>query len=161
MYENPQPAANQAAEPADGPMKLCFEFAHEAKYSPGRRAFFKYRDLGAKAASSGRMRAYQNTSIAGMLESTGWHYHLCEWQFVYVLSGHLIIEFDNGTEAHFGPGDAFFIPGGVKHNEIYVSEDKDSIEVSAPGEIGTVPCERPTDLPQTLRQVGRPIQRAA
>jgi uncharacterized cupin superfamily protein len=135
-------------------MKLMVSFASEASYAPGRRAFFKYRDLGVEGASAGRMRAYQNTSIAGMLESTGWHFHVCEMQFVYVLRGEMIIEFEDGTAAHFGQGDAFFIPGGVRHNETYVSEDKDSIEVSVPGKIHTVACERPAGLPDVLRPVG-------
>lgn len=150
---NANPLASGTAQ-SDAAMKLMISFASEAKYVPGRRAFFTYRDLGVEAASGGRMRAYQNASIAGMLDSTGWHYHECEMQFVYVLSGEMIIEFEDGTAAHFGQGDAFFIPGGVRHNEIYVSEDKDSIEVSVPGKIGTVSCERPAGLPEVLRPIG-------
>lgn len=29
------------------------------------------------------MRANMLTSIEKMVESTGWHYHLCEMQFLY------------------------------------------------------------------------------
>ena len=68
-----------------------------------------------------------------MTEPTGWHYHICEMQFVYVLKGKLIIEFEDGTVATFTAGDAFFMPGGVRHNEIYVSADKEALEVSVPG----------------------------
>ena len=135
-------------------MKLNFDFASEAKYEPGRRAFFKYRNLGLGEASGGRMRSFQNTSIAGMLDSTGWHYHLCQFQFVYLLQGELILEFEDGRAVYLTKGDTMFIPGGVKHNEIYVSEDKDSVEVSLPIEIGTVPCERPAHLPEQLECIG-------
>ena len=55
--------------------------------------------------------------------------------------------------ATFSAGDAFFVPGGMKHNEIYVSEDKEALEVSVPGKIGTVNCERPAGLPERLRVV--------
>ncbi|HKA44370.1 MAG TPA: cupin domain-containing protein [Burkholderiales bacterium] len=134
-------------------MKLQKSFVSTTPYSPGRRPFFKYRDLGLEDASGGRMRAYQNSSIAGMTEPTGWHYHTCEMQFVYVLKGKLTIEFEDGTVATFTAGDCFFIPGGVRHNEIYVSEDKEALEVSVPGKIGTVNVERPAELPEQLREV--------
>ena len=134
-------------------MRLQKSFVSTTPYAPGRRPFFKYRDLGVEAASGGRMRAYQNNSIAGMTEPTGWHYHTCEMQFVYVLSGKLVIEFEDGTVGTFTAGDSFFIPGGVRHNEIYVSEDKEALEVSVPGKIGTVNVERPAGLPEKLREV--------
>ena len=134
-------------------MKLQKAFRSTTPFSPGRRPFFKYRDLGLEAATNGKMRAYQNSAIAGMTEPTGWHYHICEMQFVYVLRGTLTIEFEDGTVATFSAGDAFFVPGGMKHNEIYVSEDKEALEVSVPGKIGTVNCERPAGLPERLREV--------
>ena len=134
-------------------MRLQKSFVSTTPYAPGRRSFFQYRDLGLEAATGGRMRAYQNNSIAGMTEPTGWHYHDCEMQFVYVLKGMLTIEFEDGTVATFKAGDAFFVPGGVRHNEIYVSEDKEALEVSVPGKIGTINCERPAGLPEKLHAV--------
>ena len=70
-------------------MRLQKSFVSTTPFAPGRRPFFKYRDLGLEAATGGRMRAYQNSSIAGMTQPTGWHYHTCEMQFVYVLKGKL------------------------------------------------------------------------
>ncbi len=134
-------------------MRLQKSFVSTTPYSPGRRSFFKYRDLGIEGATGGRMRAYQNSSIVGMTEPTGWHYHICEMQFVYVLKGELIIEFEDGTVGTFKAGDAFFVPGGVRHNEIYVSADKEALEVSVPGKIETVNVERPAHLPEKLRAV--------
>ena len=139
--------------PAQSGMRLQKSFVSITPFAPGRRPFFKYRDLGLEAATGGRMRAYQNSSIAGMTEPTGWHYHICEMQFVYVLKGKLIIEFEDGTVGTFTAGDAFFVPGGVRHNEIYVSEDKEALEVSVPGKIETVNVERPAGLPEKLREV--------
>ena len=134
-------------------MRLQKSFVSTTPFAPGRRPFFKYRDLGLEAATGGRMRAYQNSSIVGMTEPTGWHYHDCEMQFVYVLKGSLTIEFEDGTVGTFKAGDAFFVPGGVRHNEIYVSEDKEALEVSVPGKIGTINCERPAGLPEKLQPV--------
>jgi mannose-6-phosphate isomerase-like protein (cupin superfamily) len=134
-------------------MRLLKSFVSSTPFSPGRRPFFKYRDLGLEGASNGRMRAYHSTAISGMVEPTGWHYHTCEMQFVYVLKGTIVLEFEDGTVATFGPGDSLFVPGGVRHNEIYASEDKETLEVSVPGKIGTVNVERPAGLPEKLRPV--------
>jgi len=148
-----QAAALAAAEPGYVPMHLLRTFASEIPYVQGRRTFFRYRDLGVARASGGRMRANLSSSIEGMTEPTGWHYHECQMQFLYSIRGTLTLEFEDGTVTTFGPGDACFIPGGMKHNEIHVSPDREAIELSLPGTIGTVPCERPAHLPAQLRVV--------
>ena len=40
-------------------------------------------------------------------------------------------------------GDSVFIPGGMPHNELRTSDDVEILEVSVPGELGTVPCDPP------------------
>jgi mannose-6-phosphate isomerase-like protein (cupin superfamily) len=145
--EQARPASAQEA------MHLLKSFVSATPFAPGRRPFFKYRDLGLEGASGGRMRAYHSTAIKGMVEPTGWHYHTCEMQFVYVIKGKITLEFEDGTVATFAAGDSLFIPGGVRHNEIYASEDKETLEVSVPGKIGTVDVERPAHLPEKLRAV--------
>ena len=68
-------------------MKVAIASAEDAKYVEGRRAFFKYRDLGVSDATNGRMRAQLTSAEGGASEPTGWHYHECEMQFVYILNG--------------------------------------------------------------------------
>lgn len=148
-----QAAALAAAAPSYTPMQLFRAFGRDIPSVQGRRIFFRYRDLGVAQASGGRMRANLSSSIEGMTEPTGWHYHECQMQFIYSIRGTLTLEFEDGTVTTFGPGDACFIPGGMKHNEIYVSPDREAIELSLPGTIGTVPCERPAHLPEQLRVV--------
>ena len=104
---------SSAAEEA---MHLLKSFVSTTPFAPGRRPFFKYRDLGLEGASGGRMRAYHSTAIKGMLEATGWHYHTCEMQFVYVIKGRITLEFEDGTVATFGAGDSLFMAGGVRLN---------------------------------------------
>jgi mannose-6-phosphate isomerase-like protein (cupin superfamily) len=110
---------------------------------PGRRDFFSYRDLGVKDASDGTMRAQITSAITGMTQPTGWHYHVCEHQFVYALKGWVELEFENGEMCRLEPGDSIYIPGGLKHNELRTSDDLEILELSLPGEIGTVPCDPP------------------
>jgi len=135
-------------------MQHVVGFKNEVPMVKGRRAFFEYRDLGAGEGSDGRMRATRITSIDHMLEPTGWHYHVCEMQFVYYMKGEVVLEFEDGTVGTFRAGDTLFMPGGVKHNEIHISPDHEAIEVVIPGKMGTVPCERPEGLPAVLRPVG-------
>ncbi len=59
----------------------------------GRRAFFKYRDLGVTAATAGKLRAQVTSAESGMSQPTGWHIHKCEAQLVYMLSGWIELEF--------------------------------------------------------------------
>ena len=111
----PGPASESARPEPQEAMQLLKSFVSTTPFSPGRRPFFRYRDLGLEGASGGRMRAYHSSAIAGMVEPTGWHYHTCEMQFVYVLKGTIVLEFEDGTVGTFGPGDSLFIPGGVRH----------------------------------------------
>ena len=110
---------------------------------PGRRKFFRYRDLGVSAATGGRMRAQVMEAITGMTEPTGWHTHECEAQFVYVLKGWVELEFEDGTNCRLEAGDSVFIPGGMLHQETRTSDDLEILEVSVPAEMGTVAVDPP------------------
>lgn len=129
-----------AGQPA---MKLAHATPASAPAVPGRRSFFTYRDLGVTAASQGRIRAQTMTTITGMTEPTGWHYHVCEGQFVHALKGWVDLEFETGESIRLKAGESLFIPGGMKHNEIAMSEGLEILELSVPAEMGTVSCERP------------------
>jgi quercetin dioxygenase-like cupin family protein len=123
--------------------KLGHSTAKHPVMVAGRRDFFTYRDLAVKDASGGRMRAQLTKAKTGMTQPTGWHYHVCEHQFVYVLNGWVELEFETGEMLRCGPGDTVYIPGGLKHNELRTSDDFEILEISTPGEIGTVPCDKP------------------
>jgi quercetin dioxygenase-like cupin family protein len=138
-------AATLKAKPVagQGAMKLAHAIRASAPTVPGRRTFFTYRDLGVTAASQGRIRAQTMTAIASMIEPTGWHYHVCEGQFIYALKGWVDLEFEVGESIRLKAGESLFIPGGMKHNELAASADLDILELSVPADMGTVPCERP------------------
>ncbi|HUA52993.1 MAG TPA: cupin domain-containing protein [Candidatus Sulfotelmatobacter sp.] len=114
-----------------------------AKMVPGRRDFFTYADLGVTDASKGHMRAQVTTAKRGMTQPTGWHYHVCESQFVYALRGWVDLAFEDGSTVRVKAGESIYIPGGLKHNEIATSDDFQILEVSVPAEMGTETCEPP------------------
>lgn len=132
---------DQSSAPKFG--KAVHATPQNAPEVPGRRAFFSYRDLGVTEATGGKMRAQLTTADQGMTESTGWHYHECEAQFVYCTSGWVDLEFETGETVRVQAGESIFIPGGLKHNELRTSDDFQILEVSVPADMGTVPCENP------------------
>jgi quercetin dioxygenase-like cupin family protein len=114
-----------------------------ANYVSGRRAFFKYRDLGATAATGGKLRAQVTSAESGMSEPTGWHIHKCEAQLVYLLKGWIELEFAGEPLCRLEAGDSILIPGFTPHNEIRTSDVFELLEVSLPAEMGTEPCDAP------------------
>jgi quercetin dioxygenase-like cupin family protein len=115
----------------------------EDSFVPGRREFLFFRDLGVKAASGGRYGAVVIDAKQGMTQSTGWHYHECDVQMVYMLSGWAEMQFEDGTQVRVEKDGMLFIPGGVRHNEVRTSDDMQALEVTSPADMGTVTCERP------------------
>ncbi len=136
-------AAEKPAAQAASKMKVAVTSAKHPDYVEGRRDFFKYRDLAVTGASEGWMRAQVMSAVTGMTQPTGWHYHVCEGQFVYALKGWVELAFEDGSKCRLEPGDSCFIPGGVKHNEIRTSDDVEILEVCLPATMGTVPCDPP------------------
>jgi quercetin dioxygenase-like cupin family protein len=128
-------------------MKLCHATPETAPFVPGRRTFFTYRDLGVTEASHRQMRAQVMSAVTGMTEPTGWHYHVCDGQFVYALKGWVELEFETGDILRLQAGESLFIPGGMRHNELRTSDDLEILEVSMPADMGTVSCNRPAGLP--------------
>ena len=126
--------------------KLAYATPESAPAVPGRRSFFKYADLGVTAASNGVMRAQVMTAITGMTEPTGWHYHVCEGQFVYALKGWVDLQFEDGSTVRVKAGESIYIPGGLKHNEIATSDDFEILEVSVPADMGTEACDPPASF---------------
>jgi mannose-6-phosphate isomerase-like protein (cupin superfamily) len=125
------------------PGKLAYATPTTAPLVAGRRSFFKYRDLGVTAASSGKIRAQVTMGAEGMTQPTGWHYHVCEGQFVYMLSGWVDLEFEDGQKLRIQSGESLYIPGGLRHNETGASKDLELLELSVPADMGTVACDPP------------------
>lgn len=136
-------APTHAAPPQQ---KLAHASLQNPAYVAGRRDFFKYRDLGVTAGSNGRMRAQVTSATQGLGKPTGWHYHVCEQQFVYMLKGWVDLEFEDGTKVRLQQGDSLMIPGGMKHNETGTADELELLEISVPAEMKTVVCDPPPGL---------------
>ncbi|MBN43683.1 MAG: cupin [Alphaproteobacteria bacterium] len=118
----------------------------DPQFVEGRRNFFEYIDLGTQEASGDKIRVQITRAKQGLVEPTGWHTHICDGQFVYMLEGWLDLAFADGT-IHLEPGDSIYIPGGVPHNETGTSDTFDLIEISIPAKMHTKPCNPPPGMP--------------
>ena len=139
---------SQSAAVADKSKSADYAVARKSapNYVKGRREFFKYVDLGVTDASEGRMRVQRTSATAGLSEPTGWHYHKCEGQFVYMLEGWLDLQFADGETVRLEEGDSVYIPGFAPHNEIRTSDSFDLLEFSVPADMGTDVCDPPAGL---------------
>src|SRR6202043_1147068 len=137
------PMANDVSTITKPAAKLGYTSAKKPIMTKGRRDFFSYRDLALKDASGGQMRGQVMKAKTGMTQPTGWHYHTCDGQFVYLLNGWVELEFEGSETIRLERGDSVVIPGGMPHNELRTSDEVAVLEVSVPGELGTVPCEAP------------------
>ena len=90
-------------------MKVAVASKENANYVAGRRAFFKYRDLGVTEGTGGFMRAQVTSAEQGMSKETGWHVHKCQAQLVYMLSGWVDLEFAD-RKVRVKAGDSIMIP---------------------------------------------------
>src|SRR4029450_11562261 len=116
--------------------KLAHATPAPAPFVAGRRTFLKYQDLGVTAASSGRMRAQVMSATEGMTKPTGWHYHVGDGQFIYVLKGWVDLRFEDGQKLRVQGGESLYIPGGLRHNETAAAETLGIREVSVPADVG-------------------------
>lgn len=132
-------------KPAKRARKLAYATEKTAPLVKGRRAFFQYRDFGVTDASDGVMRAQMIIGSQGMSKPTGWHYHVCEAQFVYGVKGWVDLEFEDGSKVRLKKGETLMIPGGMRHNETATSKELELLEISVPADMGTVPCDPPKD----------------
>ena len=121
---------------------LCQQLADAQFGKTGRRTFFEYRDTGLSDLTDGEYRA-QVKRPTDVMDTTGWHYHECDLQFVYVLNGWVDLEFEGGRSERVAAGAALSIPPGMVHNEIGCSADFEALEIVAPAQMETVPCEPP------------------
>ena len=125
------------------PQSIAIATVENPTYVAGRRSFFKYRELGVTEASNGAMRAQVTEASQGITEPTGWHYHVCEQQFIYMLKGWVDLEFEDGRKVRLTQGDSMMIPGGTRHNETATADEMDILEISVPAKMGTVVCDPP------------------
>jgi mannose-6-phosphate isomerase-like protein (cupin superfamily) len=131
--------------------------ASDAKWTPGLREIFEYRDLGIKDGTRGDFVAHliRHNGKKTKDEVQQWHVHDCTFQFVYVMNGWATFEYEGQGQRTIRKGDSILqVPGiilqvpGIKHREIACSEDFEVLEIVSPANFAT----RIVDTPQPKAQ---------
>jgi len=119
--------------------------ARDAVFDEGLRGFFAYRDLGMKDVSGGKIQAHVIRAKEGDGASGGWHYHVLDFQMVYILKGWVRFEYEGVGEVLLEPGSCVYQPPGIRHREIEHSPDLELIEITSPAEFETVAVKSATE----------------
>ena len=109
----------------------------------GLRSYFEYRDLGIRRATGGRVVAHVIRARPGRAPHGEWHAHDCNVQFVYVLKGWVLFEYEGVGKVTMTPGSCFYQPPGIRHRELSHSKDLELLEIVAPANFRTVSLEKP------------------
>src|SRR6266850_2737157 len=88
----------------------------------GLRSYFEYRDLGIRRATKGKVVAHVIRARPGKAPHGEWHYHAVNVQFVYVLKGWALFEYEGVGKVMMKAGSCFyqppgFGPGGIPHRK--------------------------------------------
>jgi mannose-6-phosphate isomerase-like protein (cupin superfamily) len=127
-------------------MKSRFAVSHKARSGfvrRGLRAYFEYRDLGIKRATRGKVVAHVIRARPGKAPHGQWHWHDCKVQFVYVLKGTAVFEYEGVGKVTMKAGSCFYQPPGIRHRELSHSKDLELLEIVAPATFRTVSMEKP------------------
>lgn len=113
--------------------------ASDAKWTPGLREIFEYRDVGTKGGTKGDVVAHviRHTGREATDDVQQWHIHECDFQFVYVLKGWAEFEFEGQGVRRLEPGDVILQKPMIKHREIACSTDYEVLEIVSPAEFET------------------------
>ena len=118
----------------------------------GLRNYFEYRDLGITRATGGKVVAHLIRARAGKAPHGRWHRHDCKLQFVYVLKGWAVFEYEGVGRVTMKRGTCFYQPPNIRHREIRHSQDLEMIEIVAPADFRTVSLERPAARKSRVRR---------
>jgi len=118
--------------------RFAVSHAKGAKFKQrGLRSYFEYRDLGIRRATKGGVVAHVIRARPGKAPHGEWHYHDCRLQFVYVLKGWVLFEYEDVGEVLMKAGSCFYQPPRIRHRELKHSRDLEMVEVVAPAQFKT------------------------
>jgi len=105
------------------------------------RPFFEYRKLGLAELTDGRVDALVARARPGKPVDAPRHTHALDFQFIYVLKGWAVFEYEGYGEHKLVAGSTVYQPPGIKHKEIAHSDDFEVLEITMPAEFATATVE--------------------
>jgi quercetin dioxygenase-like cupin family protein len=117
--------------------KFSVSHAEDTQFERGLRAFFEYRDLGIKQATSGRVVAHVIRAVPDTHPIAQRHHHEVEFQMVYVLKGWIKFHYEGVGEVTLKAGSCVHQPPGIRHTELGHSDDIEMLEIVLPADFKT------------------------
>src|SRR5919198_6554504 len=121
----------------------------------GLRSYFEYRDLGIERATKGKVVAHVIRARPGKAPHGEWHYHATDVQFVYVLKGWVLFEYEGVGRVLMKAGSCFYQPPRIRHRELKHSKNLEMIEVVAPASFKTKSVRRTEFKPAAALEARR------
>src|SRR5262245_4689895 len=121
----------------------------------GLRNYFEYRDLGIEKATRGKVVAHVIRARPGKAPHGEWHRHDCRLQFVYVLKGWVLFEYEGIGEVMMKAGSCFYQPPNIRHRELAHSKNIEMIEVVGPAGFRTRKASSPSEKPAARKSPAR------
>jgi len=126
------------------PKRFNVSHSKGAKFSRrGLRGYFEYRDLGILRATRGKVVAHVIRARRGKAPHGDWHWHDVDVQFVYVLKGSAVFEYEGIGRVTMKAGTCFYQPPRIRHRELRHSSDLQMVEFVSPAKFRTYPAEKP------------------
>ena len=125
-----------------------WDFVHnlaaDAKWTPGLREIFEYRDLGIKDATGGMALAHviRFTGKCDPKVVSKKHTHECEFQMIYVLKGTIKTEIEGHGVHTMNAGDSWLQPQSIVHKVLDYSDGCEVLEIVLPADFKTVELEK-------------------
>lgn len=141
------PARAKAAPKPGKPPKVVwkpqtFMASHlkDALFKTGLRSYAAYRELGVEKATGGAVQAHV-IRLLGKCDPKVVsipHYHGVQFQFLYMLKGWMVGEYEGAGRVKMSAGSCWIQPPGIRHQVIDYSDGCEMIEIILPAHFATV-----------------------
>jgi hypothetical protein len=112
----------------------------DAAFHTGLRAYAAYRDLHTEKATGGAVQAHV-IRLLGKCDPKVVnipHYHGVQFQFLYMLKGWMIGEYEGAGRVKMTAGSSWIQPPGIRHQVIDYSDGCEMLEIILPANFETV-----------------------
>jgi uncharacterized RmlC-like cupin family protein len=135
------PTTEEAAQDQAREIGIVNHLGPDSFGPDGLRPSFEYRPLGLDKLTDGKVGAHVIRARPGLKADARPHVNTLEFQFIYVLKGWAIFDYEGHGEHRLVAGSAVYQPPGIKHKEIAHSDDFEVLEITMPAEFETRTAE--------------------
>jgi quercetin dioxygenase-like cupin family protein len=129
------------ADAAAGGQGIVNHLGPDSFETDGLRPCFEYRPLGLKELTRGKVGAHVIRAKPGQHADAPRHTHALEFQFIYVLKGWAIFDYEGYGQHKLVAGSTVYQSPGIRHKEIDHSEDFEVLEITMPADFETTQVE--------------------